>query len=189
MRILGIDPGSRITGFGIIEVHKNQQKYITSGCIRLKSTCPHENLNQIFSAIQVVIEKYSPNESAIEQIFMHNNPGSAIKLGQARGAAIVAMTQKSLVVAQYSARQIKQSVVGYGAAKKEQVQHMVCKLLNLTGQPQADAADALAVAICHANSRGLGNKLSMKGLRQGRVRDDRAITRNFSRKTAAEFID
>jgi crossover junction endodeoxyribonuclease RuvC len=152
MRILGIDPGSRITGFGIIEVHQQQQKYITSGCIRLKSTCPHENLNQIFSAIQVVIEKYSPQDAAIEQIFMHNNPGSAIKLGQARGAAIVAMAQKGLTVAQYSARQIKQSVVGYGAAKKEQVQEMVCKLLNLTGKPQADAADALAIAFASRES-------------------------------------
>jgi crossover junction endodeoxyribonuclease RuvC len=93
MRILGIDPGSRITGFGIIEINKTKQIYITSGCIRLKSTCPHENLNQIFSAIRLVIEKYTPHDAAIEQIFMHNNPGSAIKLGQARGAAIVAMTQ------------------------------------------------------------------------------------------------
>ncbi|MDX2164950.1 MAG: crossover junction endodeoxyribonuclease RuvC [Gammaproteobacteria bacterium] len=188
-RILGIDPGSRITGFGIIEIHKHHQKYITSGCIRLKSSCANENLNQIFSAIQTVIEKYSPHEAAIEQIFMHNNPGSAIKLGQARGAAIVAMTQKGLTVSQYSARQIKQSVVGYGAAKKEQVQHMICKLLNLTGQPQADAADALAVAICHANSRGLGNILNITGLRHGRLRNDRAITRNSSRKTTAEFVD
>jgi crossover junction endodeoxyribonuclease RuvC len=189
MRILGIDPGSRITGFGIIEINKTKQIYITSGCIRLKSTCPHENLNQIFSAIRLVIEKYTPHDAAIEQIFMHNNPGSAIKLGQARGAAIVAMTQQGLPVSQYSARQIKQSVVGYGAAKKEQVQEMVCKLLNLTGTPQADAADALAVAICHANSRGLGNILNIKGLRHGRLRDDRAVTRNFIGKTSASLID
>lgn len=170
MRILGIDPGSRVTGFGIIEVHKNQHKYITSGCIRLKSNCPHENLDQIFSGIHHVITEYCPGDAAIEQIFMHNNPASAIKLGQARGAAIVAMTQKGLAVSHYSARQIKQSVVGYGAAKKEQIQIMVCKLLNLSGMPQADAADALAVAICHANSRGLGGILSIKGLRHGRLR-------------------
>lgn len=189
VRILGIDPGSRITGFGIIEIHKKEHTYITSGCVRLKSSCPHENLNQIFAALAHVIEKYNPQDAAIEQIFMHNNPGSAIKLGQARGAAIVAMTQKGLPVAQYSARQIKQSVVGYGAAKKEQVQEMVCKLLKLTGTPQADAADALAVAICHANSRGLGNILNITGLRHGRLRDDRAITRNFTGKTTAELID
>lgn len=186
MRIIGIDPGSRITGFGIIEVHKNQHKYITSGCIKLKSSCPHENLNQIYSGISQIIAEHKPDEGAIEQIFMHNNPGSAIKLGQARGVAIVAMTQKGLVVSDYSARQIKQSVVGYGAAKKEQIQIMVCKLLNLSGMPQADAADALAVAICHANSRqGLGNIFNITGLRQGRLRDDRANTRNFIGKTTA----
>lgn len=190
MRILGIDPGSRITGFGIIDVSKQQHAYVTSGCIRLKSNCPHENLNQIFSGISKIIAEYSPHDAAIEQIFMHNNPGSAIKLGQARGVAIVAMTQQGLSVAQYSARQIKQSVVGYGAAKKEQIQEMVCRLLHLTGKPQADAADALAIAICHAHSReGIGHKLGVTGLRQGRLRNDRALARYINRKTAAESID
>jgi crossover junction endodeoxyribonuclease RuvC len=169
--LLGIDPGSRITGYGIIEVGKRQHKYIASGCIRLKSKQSYENLQTIFASLMQILNEYQPHEAAIEQIFMHRNPGSAIKLGQARGVAIVAATQKGLTVAEYSARQIKQSVVGYGAAKKEQVQHMVCTLLNLSGNPQADAADALAVAICHANSRvGIANQILVKGLRRGRMR-------------------
>ena len=189
-RILGIDPGSRITGFAIIDVTQSTHQYVTSGCIRLKSNEPHENLNQIYSNLHLIITEYNPDEAAIEQIFMHNNPGSAIKLGQARGVAIVAATQKGLSVAQYSARQVKQSVVGYGAATKEQVQQMVCKLLQLSGKPQADAADALAIAICHANScAGVGKILNVRGLRRGRIRDDRALAGNINRKTTAAFID
>ena len=187
--IIGIDPGSRRTGYGVIRLEGNRHIYLTSGYLDLTSYPSCERLRQIYIGLQQIIQSYQPHEAAIEQVFMHENPGSALKLGQARGAAIVAMTQKGLAVAQYSARQIKQSVVGYGAAKKEQVQDMVCKLLNLTGTPQADAADALAVAICHANSRGLGNILNITGLRHGRLRDDRAITRNFTGKTTAEFID
>jgi crossover junction endodeoxyribonuclease RuvC len=169
--ILGIDPGSRVTGYGIIQADVRAHSYITSGCIRLKSPEQPLRLQQIFEALSDIIARFEPQEAAIEKIFMHRNPGSAIKLGQARGVAIVAAVQKSLSVAEYSARQIKQAVVGYGAAKKEQVQQMVCTLLKLSGVPQADAADALAIAICHANSRsGIGSQILIKGLRRGRVR-------------------
>lgn len=169
--ILGIDPGSCVTGFGIVEAGIREHRYVTSGCVRLKSAESHLNLLQIYTALSEIITQYQPDEAAIEQIFMHQNPGSAIKLGQARGVAIVAAAQKGLSVAEYSARQIKQAVVGHGAAKKEQVQHMVCTLLNLSGKPQADAADALAVAICHANSRtGVAGQMLIKGLRRGRMR-------------------
>lgn len=169
--ILGIDPGSRITGFGVIQAGASKHRYITSGCIRLKSDKAALNLHQIFEALGEIIKKYQPAESAIEQIFMHRNPNSAIKLGQARGVAMLSAANHGLIVAEYSARQIKQSVVGYGAARKEQVQHMVCQLLQLSGTPQADAADALAVAICHANSRqGIASYIRVQGRRRGRIR-------------------
>ena len=148
--IMGIDPGSRHTGYGLIRIDGNQSFHIASGCIHLGNTPLTERLQTIFSELQIIIQQYQPQEAAIEQVFMHDNPGSALKLGQARGAAIVALT---IPVAEYSARQVKQSVVGYGAAKKEQVQHMVGRLLNLPDKLQADAADALAIALCHAHTR------------------------------------
>ncbi|HTM05911.1 MAG TPA: crossover junction endodeoxyribonuclease RuvC [Patescibacteria group bacterium] len=150
MIIIGIDPGSRITGYGIIRLLGNQSHHIASGCIRITADNVSTRLLQIFTGLQSIIQQYQPMEAAIEQVFMHQNPGSALKLGQARGAAMVAL---AMPVAEYSARQVKQSVVGYGAAKKEQVQHMVNRLLNLSGKLQADTADALAVALCHAHSR------------------------------------
>lgn len=148
--IIGIDPGSRFTGYGVIRVEGNQSFHLASGCLSLASKEPAARLQKIFSGLQEIIQQFQPHEAAIEQIFMHENPGSALKLGQARGAAIVALT---IPVAEYSARQVKLSVVGYGAAKKEQVQHMVGRLLNLTEKLQADAADALAIALCHAHTR------------------------------------
>ncbi len=154
--IIGIDPGSRHTGYGVIHVEGNESFHITSGCIHLNSKEHPERLQEIFSGLQVIIKQFQPHEAAIEKIFMHDNPSSALKLGQARGAAIVALT---IPVAEYSARQVKQSVVGYGAAKKEQVQHMVGRLLNLTQKLQADEADALAIALCHAHSRFSLNKI------------------------------
>ena len=176
--ILGIDPGSRVTGYGIISSDNVKYSYITSGCIRLKNTNLADRLQEIFSNLQTIIQHYVPVEAAIEQVFMHQNAGAAIKLGQARGAAIAAATASSLSIAEYSARQIKQSVVGHGAAKKEQVQHMVKVLLNLSGIPQVDAADALAVALCHAQSRQSLNrmdaikvKIPIRGrFRRGRMR-------------------
>jgi len=150
--IMGIDPGSRQTGYGVIRLEGNRHIYLTSGYLNLAEYPPTERLRQIFIGLRNIIQTYQPHEAAIEQIFMNQNPNSALKLGQARGAAIVAL---EIPVAEYSARQVKQSVVGYGAAKKEQVQFMVQRLLNLTGKMQADAADALAVALCHAQARFL----------------------------------
>lgn len=166
--ILGIDPGSRLTGYGVISQRGNQLTYIGSGCIRLTDDELAPRLNIIFNGISQLISQYQPELFAIEQVFMATNAGAALKLGQARGAAIVAATQAGLPVAEYSARQIKQAVVGTGAAEKEQVQHMVKSMLKLPAAPQADAADALAVAICHAHS--YQNLLKMAGRASKTVR-------------------
>lgn len=150
MIILGIDPGSIRTGYGLIEVIGNRHRYLASGYLNLAKYHMNERLRHIFLGIQDIIELYKPEEAAIEQVFMQENARSALKLGQARGAAMVALT---IPVAEYSARQVKKSVVGYGAAQKEQVQFMVKRLLNIAGKIQADAADALAIALCHAMIR------------------------------------
>lgn len=148
--IIGVDPGSRHTGYGVIRLEGNQSFHVTSGCIHLPEEAVAPRLQKIYSTLQEIILQYQPQEAAIEQVFMHGNPGAALKLGQARGAAIVAL---SVPLSEYSARQVKQAVVGYGAAKKEQVQHMVKRLLNISEDLQADEADALAIALCHAHSR------------------------------------
>lgn len=148
--IIGIDPGSRQTGYGVIRCEANHYIHLANGCLFLKEKNPGDRLKKLYLGLQEIIQQYQPHEAAIEQVFMHQNPNSALKLGQARGAAIVAL---GLPIAEYSARQVKQSVVGYGAAKKEQVQHMVQRLLNISEKLQADAADALAIALCHAHSR------------------------------------
>lgn len=153
VRILAIDPGSRITGFGIVDSINGKIQYVNSGCIRLPDTALSVRLKTIFENVALLIEQYQPNEFAIEEVFLAKNANSALKLGQARGAAIVAAASHDLNVSEYAARRVKQSVVGSGAADKSQVQMMVKMLLNLTTTPQADAADALAIAICHANSR------------------------------------
>jgi crossover junction endodeoxyribonuclease RuvC len=150
-RILGIDPGSRLTGFGVIEVHRQQAIYITSGCIRTHSKSLPLRLQEIYAGISQIIEQSQPTLSAIEQVFMYRNADSALKLAQARGAAIVACVQYGLPVHEYAPTQIKQAVVGKGHADKIQVQHMVKVLLSLSNIPQVDAADALAVALCHAH--------------------------------------
>ncbi|MFC6440435.1 crossover junction endodeoxyribonuclease RuvC [Bowmanella sp. JS7-9] len=153
MIILGIDPGSRLTGYGVVRQLGSKFEYLGSGCIRLGDAPLPQRLQTIHAAICEIIGQFQPDEFAIEQVFMANNPDSALKLGQARGAAIVAATNHNLPVAEYSARQIKQAVVGKGSAAKTQVQHMVKYLLQLPGTPQADAADALAVALCHGHSQ------------------------------------
>jgi len=165
--ILGIDPGSRITGYGVIRKEGRKLTYLGSGCIKAFSNKKDDpdnvlskRLQTIFSGVSELILQFSPDLFAIEEVFMGVNPGGALKLGQARGAAIVAATNNDLPVAEYSARQIKQSVVGTGAADKTQVQHMVKSILKLPGTPQADAADALAVALCHAHSHEFIAKLS-----------------------------
>ena len=159
--ILGIDPGSRITGYGVIQRAGRQQQYLVSGCIRMQGDALAPRLQQIFDGVSQLILQYKPDMFAIEQVFMAKNPDSALKLGQARGAAIVAASNQGLDVAEYSARQIKQSVVGNGNAQKSQVQHMVTFILKLPGTPQADAADALAVALCHSHTNE--NLIKMSG--------------------------
>lgn len=170
--ILGIDPGSRKTGFGVITVQSGKLAYISSGVIRIPETYSlPERLKLIFDSVSEVIHTYTPNEFAIEQVFMSKSAGSALKLGQARGAAIVAAMNCDLPVAEYEARKVKQSVVGTGAADKLQVQHMVKTMLGLTKTPQEDAADALAVAICHANTQKHLISLAGRGrYKAGRLR-------------------
>lgn len=168
--ILGIDPGSCVTGYGIIQIDGSQLNYLDSGCIKIANRVFSERLEKIFTGLQTVLQHYTPHEAAIEQVFMHINPNAALKLGQARGAALVAAGLAKLNVCEYSARQVKQSVVGYGAANKQQVQHMVRVLLNLDRTPQADAADALAIAICHAQVRQSGVRGFKQGFRRGRRR-------------------
>ena len=151
MRILGIDPGSRTTGFGVIEIEAGQLRYITSGCIRMKEKELPPRLKTIFNGVTEVVDFSKPDFMAIEEVFVSRNARSALVLGQARGAAISAGVSRNLPVSEYSALAIKKSVVGYGQADKSQVQHMVRTILALDGTPQADAADALACAICHAH--------------------------------------
>lgn len=172
--IIGIDPGSRLTGYGIIEKDGQKLKFIDAGTIRTETIEMPERLKRIFAGIERIVKFHGPTEAAVEQVFMAKNPDSALKLGQARGAAIAALVNLDLQVAEYSARQIKQSVVGYGAADKEQVQMMVMRLLNLSIKPQQDAADALAAAICHAHASGSMSKLAvlnaLGGMARGRSR-------------------
>lgn len=150
MRILGIDPGSRITGYGVIETTPKGLVYLDSGCIRVKGEALSERLLYILQGIDILMERFQPHEGAIESVFVNKSVDSALKLGQARGVAIVAMAKAKIRVDEYSPTYVKKAVVGTGTAEKSQVQHMVKLLLNLSGDPQADAADALAIAICHA---------------------------------------
>ncbi len=150
-RILGIDPGSRVTGFGVIETHGSENRYVASGCIRVRGDALAERLREIFEGVSEIVQAYSPVEMAIEKVFVKRNVDSALKLGQARGAAIVAAVNGALPVHEYTPAQVKQAVVGKGNATKEQVQHMIRSLLGLPGVPQADAADALAIALCHTH--------------------------------------
>ncbi len=151
--ILGIDPGSIKTGFGIINYVGSKYEYVGSGVIRIPELPLPERLKIIFDSVTEIIEEYCPQEVAVEQVFMAKSAGSALKLGQARGAAVVAAVNQELPVFEYEARKVKQSVVGNGGAEKLQMQHMVKTLLKLPASPQEDAADALGVALCHANSQ------------------------------------
>ena len=155
--ILGIDPGLRITGFGIIGKNGSKLAYITSGCIKAAQTDLPGRLKTILEGLREVIQAHQPQQVAIEKVFVNVNPQSTLLLGQARGTAICAAVLEDLPVAEYTALQVKQAVVGNGHAKKEQVQEMVRRLLRLPGNPSPDAADALACAICHAHGgQGLG---------------------------------
>lgn len=156
MRILGIDPGTRITGYGIIDVEGNRLRHVDNGIVKTRSSDPLPiRLKAIYDGLTVVLKEFSPEAVAIEQVFLAKNPKAALTLGHARGTAVIASVNLNLEVHEYSALQVKSAVVGYGHAAKQQVQHMVKTLLNLPEVAQEDAADALAVAICHANSRTL----------------------------------
>ena len=150
IRILGVDPGSRVTGYGIIDVCGNETRYLASGCIRLGNRPVPERLGQIYADLQSLIAMHKPQVMAIEQVFVSKNPSSALKLGQARGAAICAGANADLPVSEYTPTQIKQTVAGTGRAAKQQIQHMVKLLLKVQGDIAEDAADALAVALTHA---------------------------------------
>jgi crossover junction endodeoxyribonuclease RuvC len=153
MRVLGIDPGSRLTGFGVVDADGKTLRYVASGCVRTTTGAElASRLKTLYDGIVEIIDQYQPMVMAVEQVFMARNAQSALTLGHARGAALCAGMNGSLPLAEYSALQIKQAVVGRGHAAKEQVQHMVQVLLGLPASPQADAADALACAICHVHN-------------------------------------
>lgn len=157
--IIGIDPGSCITGYGVVRYLNNNAEHIAHGCIKTKSDTLADKLNEIFVNITEVIKSHSPTQAAIEQVFTCYNHQSALKLGQARGAALVALSHAGLPVSEYSAKHVKRAVTGYGGADKAQVQHMIRALLKLTQTPPADAADALAIAICHCHHQSLQRKI------------------------------
>jgi crossover junction endodeoxyribonuclease RuvC len=159
MRILGIDPGSRFTGFGIIEINGDRITPIHQGVIKAGTGEFPQRLGIIFSGIKDLIGEYAPDEMAIETVFVSKNAGSALKLGQARGAAMCAAISMGLSIAEYSPRSIKQAVVGRGGADKVQVQHMITVLLNLKERPVEDAADALAVALCHHHTQQTAERM------------------------------
>lgn len=152
MRILGIDPGSRITGYGIIDFHQNHARHVASGCIHVKGRDLTARLRAIFDGITEIVDSEGPAEVAVEQVFFARNAASALKLGQARGAALMAGVTRGLPLYEYSPNAVKQAVTGRGHAAKDQVQHMIKMLLCLRDLPASDAADALAVAICHGHT-------------------------------------
>ncbi|MFT5172237.1 MAG: crossover junction endodeoxyribonuclease RuvC [Gammaproteobacteria bacterium] len=153
VRILGIDPGSRMTGFGIVDVTSTRVSFVDCGTLKIQGDDLGDRLCQIHDGIAAVVREHRPQEVAAEKVFVHRNPASAIKLGQARGVAIVASVSAGLTLSEYSPNEIKQAITGRGHADKQQIQHMVKVLLSLTQMPGTDAADALAVAICHAHVR------------------------------------
>ena len=163
IRILGIDPGSRVTGYGVIDQDGQRLCYVASGCIRIGGDALAARLGMIFDGVNRIIDEYRPEEMAIERVFMNKNADSALKLGQARGAAICAGVTRTVPVDEYAAREIKQAVVGRGGATKEQVQHMIRVLLALGDRPPSDAADALAVAICHGHIRQTRERITALG--------------------------
>lgn len=164
IRILGIDPGSRLTGFGVLDCDRNTTSYVASGSINSASGSFPERLKMIYRSISTIVAEFRPGVVVVESVFMHRNPSSALKLGHARSAAICATFALELEVVEYAPREIKLAIVGTGAASKEQVQHMVRQLLRLEGSPSPDAADALAAALCHANQRRLNRTMTAAAL-------------------------
>lgn len=167
--ILGIDPGSRVTGYGVVRMERNTSVHLASGCIEVGDLAFERRLCVIFDALTEVARTYQPQEAAIEKVFMSRNVDSALKLGQARGVAIVAIAKLEIPVHEYSPNEIKQAIVGRGHADKTQVQQMVKTLLSLAQVPRVDAADALAIAMCHGHTRqGLQAVRRALGTRAGR---------------------
>lgn len=160
--ILGIDPGSRCTGFGVLDLVGGRPRYLASGVVRPRAAALAERLGEILGAAQQLIDRYNPAVVAVEDVFVARDPRAALRLGQARGVVIAVAAQRGVAVVEYSARAVKQAVVGSGGATKEQVQHMVVQILGLPAVPPADAADALGVAICHAHGAAAA------GFRRGR---------------------
>jgi crossover junction endodeoxyribonuclease RuvC len=161
VRILGLDPGSQRTGYAIVETQAGRIAYIVSGAIRTRGESLTERLQEIFVGVESLTSEFRPDEVAIERVFMHRNADSALKLGQARGAALSATFSVRPRVFEYAPREVKLAVVGTGGAQKEQVQLMVKRLLNIAGPLAEDAADALAIAMCHAHSRKLQGLVSL----------------------------
>lgn len=166
VRILGLDPGSICTGYAVVEIHAARIAYVVSGSIRASGKSLPQRLQEIFLGVERLTSEFRPDEVAIEGVFMHRNAGSALKLGQARGAALSATFSLRPQVFEYAPRAVKLAVVGTGAAQKEQVQLMVRRLLNISGPLAADAADALAIALCHAHSRKVHGLIAASGLRR-----------------------
>ncbi len=160
LRILGIDPGSRLTGFGVLDFDSDRATYVASGTVQSTDGEFADRLKWIFESVSEIVSQYQPDVVAIESVFVHRNAGSALKLGHARSAAICATFKSDVEVFEYAPREIKQAVVGNGSATKDQVQHMVVSLLGLDGEPSTDAADALATALCHGHQRRLKSQLS-----------------------------
>ena len=163
-RILGIDPGSRLTGFGVIDFDRDRPTYVASGTVHSTDGEFADRLRQIFQSVSEIVSEYRPDVVAIESVFMHRNAGSALKLGHARAAALCATFGHEIEVREYAPREVKQAVVGTGAASKKQVQHMVVSLLGLEEAPAADAADALAAALCEGHRRRLRERLGKPDL-------------------------
>ena len=166
--ILGIDPGSRLMGYGIVALNKQSIEHIDHGTLIIKGSSMSEKCHDIFKQLNVIIKQYQPNSAAIEEVFFAKNPRSALVLGQARGAALTAMAYHQLKPEEYAARAIKQSITGSGKANKQQVQQMVKMLLKLNSIPANDAADALACAICHCHHQGLLAKMNKATITAGR---------------------
>ena len=165
VRILGLDPGSRVTGYGVVDAGRSGVRYVASGCIRVGTGAMPGRLLEIHRHVTELVDAYAPGEIAIERVFMHRNPDSALKLGQARGAALCGACHAGAAVFEYAPRAVKQTVTGTGAAEKNQVQHMIKALLSVEGRIGTDAADALAIALCHAHHRGAPRRAGNGGRR------------------------
>ncbi|MGE0385689.1 MAG: crossover junction endodeoxyribonuclease RuvC [Gammaproteobacteria bacterium] len=169
VRILGIDPGSRVTGYGIVDVDGPRTRHVANGRIETVDGELPARLKCVFQGVTAIIRDYGPTEMAIEKVFINRNVDSALKLGQARGVAMVAGANADLPVHEYSPREVKLAIVGRGGAEKEQIQHMVRVILALSEAPPADAADALAIALCHAHTRQSAARVpAARAVRRGR---------------------